>query len=270
MASVIGKYQPIVFFIICPQGTLSLQWKGDIDKLNISFDDYVIADSTIKNWRTELEKKLLSIAVGMIETCIVYSTFDTFSGKDFIQIVTENKYNTKYMLIGDEMHGLGSPKRSQGLLKMYDFRLGLSATPDRWFDESGTIKLKEYFGKETFEFTIKDASTTINPLTNKTYLTPYKYIPFFTTLTDDEIEQYNSLSKSAVRLYNKAKKDEEVAARLENIMFLRASIHKNAFNKYVEFEKILDQLGKDWIYVNILDKNLSFSGDSPPPLTNHS
>ena len=25
-----------------------------------------------------------------------------------------------------------------------------------------------------------------------------------------------------------------------------------------------------WIYVNILDKNLSFSGDSPPPLTNHS
>jgi hypothetical protein len=27
---------------------------------------------------------------------------------------------------------------------------------------------------------------------------------------------------------------------------------------------------ENWIYVNILDKNLSFSGDSPPPLTNHS
>lgn len=245
MASVINKYKPIVFFIICPQGTLALQWKEDIEKLNINYDYYVLADSTVKNWRTDLERNLLSIAAEMIETCIVYATFDTFSGKDFTRIVTENKYNTTYMLVGDEMHGLGSRKRSRGLLDVYDFKLGLSATPDRWFDEFGTAKLREYFGKEKFEFSIRDALITVNPLTNKTYLTPYKYIPFFTTLTDEEIEQYNSLSKSITRLYNKAKNSEEEADRLENLMFLRANIHKSAFNKYVEFEKILDELGKD-------------------------
>ena len=39
--------------------------------------------------------------------------------------------------------------------------------------------------------------------------------------------------------------------------------HKNKLI-FVEFKNAY------WIYVNILDKNLSFSGDSPPPLTNHS
>lgn len=245
MASIIGKYKPIVFFVICPQGTLALQWKDDIEFLKINCDENVLADSTIKNWRNNLENKLLAMAAGMTETCVVYATFDTFAGSDFMRIVTENKYNTKYMLIGDEVHGLGSQKRSQGLLDIYDYRLGLSATPDRWFDESGTKKLQEYFGKEKFEFTIKDALTTINPLTNKTYLTPYKYIPIFTTLTDEEMEKYNSLSKKITWLYNKAKTDEDAVAKLENLMFLRASIHKSAFNKYAELEKILDKIGKD-------------------------
>ena len=38
------------------------------------------------------------------------------------------------MLIVDEVHGIGAPNFRKGLIENYNFRLGLSATPSRWFD----------------------------------------------------------------------------------------------------------------------------------------
>ncbi len=242
MVNALKKNKRMVFVIVCPQGTLSLQWKNEIEKLGIELDDYIIAESTMSNWRKSLEKALLNVATGITENCIVYTTCDTFSGDDFIEIVTKNKHNMKYMIIGDEVHGLGAKMISRGLLNIYDLRLGLSATPDRWFDEIGTKKIKDFFGYEKFEFSIKDALVKINPLTNRTYLTPYKYIPYFTTLTGDEIDDYNRLSKRIRKLFHKAKNDEDAADSLENLNFIRANIHKSALNKFTELENILD----DW------------------------
>lgn len=230
----------IVIFVVCPQGTLGLQWKDDIDKLKIRLDDFVVADSTIPKWRMKLEDKLLDITLETSKNCIVYTTFDTFSSVDFIKIVTENKGKIKYMLIGDEVHGLGATVVSRGLLDIYEYRLGLSATPNRWFDELGTSKIMNYFGNKTFEFTIKDALITINPLTNKTYLTKYVYKPIFTVLSDEEIQRYSSLSKQIISQFNRAKNDSDALKKLENMMFMRAAIHKSAVNKYGILEQILD------------------------------
>jgi superfamily II DNA or RNA helicase len=245
MTSVIHKKAPIVFFIICPQSTLLLQWKDDIETINLKHDEYVIADSTNRNWRNELENLLLSMQVGKYKTTIVYSTFDTYCSRDFINIIVNNKKNINYMIIADEVHGLGSKKRSEGLLHVYNLRLGLSATPERWFDEIGTNRIINYFSDNKFEFDIHDALTTINPLTGRTYLTPYKYIPLFTNLEDEEIENYNELTKKISGLSVKAKSDSELEDVLENIIFQRANIHKSAINKYKLIEKIFDEMGDD-------------------------
>jgi superfamily II DNA or RNA helicase len=50
--------------------------------------------------------------------------------------------------------------------------LGLSATPQRWFDSIGTQKIYDYFGGIVYEFSLEDAITKINPSIGKTYLTP--------------------------------------------------------------------------------------------------
>ena len=63
----------------------------------------------------------------------------------------------KAFLIADEMHGLGSPMRNKGLSELYDFRLGLSATPERWLDEEGTNLLFDYFNGLAFQFSLEKA-----------------------------------------------------------------------------------------------------------------
>ena len=80
---------------------------------------------------------------------------DTLSGKKFREIAST--IDGPIFIIVDEVHAVGSELRLEGLLENYQFRLGLSATPTRYFDDDGTLALKEYFGKTVFEFTLKDA-----------------------------------------------------------------------------------------------------------------
>lgn len=237
-----------VVFIICPQNTLAKQWLDDIKESGIEWDNYVIADSSSPNWKRKLEYALLSMGVeraGKRSTLFVYSTFDTYCSKDFIELVKKYKMKSKYFFIGDEAHGLGSPKRVQGFLDVYDYRLGLSATPDRWYDEYGTNLVKGFFGDDRYQFTLRKALNTINPLTGKTYLTPYEYKPRFVTLTDEELVRYNELSKTIVQKLSRAKKDSSIAEKVEQLMFLRADIHKSAENKYKAFIDILNELGEE-------------------------
>ena len=235
-----------VVFIVCPQDTLVKQWLDDIKVSGLEWDNYVICDSASYGWRDQLTLKLLYISVeraGKKERLFIFSTFDTFCGTDFIRIVTENKLKATYFFIGDEAHGLGSKERAKGLLDIYDFRLGLSATPDRWYDDLGTKKITEFFGSDRYEFSLKMALNTINPLTGRTYLTPYDYLPIFTTLDDDEIGKYVELTRTITKYIHRAKNSDDYAEKVERLRFLRADIHKSASNKYGIFERILDELG---------------------------
>lgn len=139
---------------------------------------------------------------------------------------------------------MGAPKARAGLLDCYSSRLGLSATPSRWFDEEGSNFINEYFGANAFQFTIQDALTTINPLTNKTFLVNFIYHPRFVYLTDEELQEYKTLSERIVKL-NQADSRDERAKIMEFLLFKRAAIEKNAENKYQELENILDEIGPD-------------------------
>lgn len=243
--NVLREDKPVVFFIVCPQDTLAKQWLGDIQESGMDCSGYVIADSTNSKWRDELEFGLLNVSVerpGRKKSLFVFTTFDTYYGKDFRRIIRENKGNTLFFIIGDEVHGLGSGKRREGLIEEYDYRLGLSATPDRWFDDEGTRILTEYFSDNRYEFSLERAINDINPATGKTYLTPYDYIPMFVPLTDEEIAEYNRLTKQIVKLLGKSKTDEEAADRIERLRFIRADIHKSAENKMVLFKQLVQEL----------------------------
>lgn len=130
----------------------------------------------------------------------------------------------------------------KGLLDIYNYRIGLSATPSRWYDESGTEKIDKYFGSKSFEFSIADALNKINPLTGKTFLVNYYYKLSFVELTDQEIINYIKLSSDVSKLRNYNKTSDEYAKRTEKLLFKRANIIKNAENKYHELEKILKNI----------------------------
>ncbi|MDO4486950.1 MAG: DEAD/DEAH box helicase family protein [Bacillota bacterium] len=239
---------PVAFFIVCPQDTLAKQWLADIQNSGLDNNNCVVADSSVRGWREELITGLLRITVENVtqkRALFVYTTFDTYCSQDFIDIITIYKDNAKYFIIGDEVHGLGSSARSKGLLDIYDYRLGLSATPERWYDEYGSNIINNYFGKERYEFDLQRALNERNEATGETFLTPYDYKPIFVTLTDYEISRYNELTKSITKKLHRAKTDEDVAAQVEQLRFLRSDIHKSAENKLLALETLLDDLKGD-------------------------
>lgn len=253
MIDVLKEVESLLIIVSCPQNTLSLQWKNEIDKLNLKIEENLVIDGTNTNWKSDLNNALMKLYVGYYKNCIIYTTHMTCSKPEFIKSIKENKKKIKILFIGDEVHGLGAFQMKKGLLEEYDYRIGLSATPERWFDDYGTSIIKDYFGNNNFEFTISDALCTINPLTGKTFLVNYYYFIEFIELTEEELEEYKKLSSDITKLFNCSKKSEKYKERREKLLFKRANIIKNAQNKYSRLKQILlkiDNLEDTIIFVS--------------------
>lgn len=229
--------------VICtPEETLTSQWEEELEKLNIFFDEKIFASGSYK-WKTKFEEDLLLLNIGAIKNLLVLSTHDTVSSKDYINSLSTLKTDIiNTLFIGDEVHGLGSKERKKALLDLYNHRIGLSATPSRWFDEDGTQLVKNYFGNCSFVFDIEAALNTINPLTNKFFLCDYYYCVEKVTLTDDEIDRYKELTEKIVKRNFIKKKNNE-----ENNNFLleeqRANIIKSAERKIDALRNLLLRIG---------------------------
>jgi superfamily II DNA or RNA helicase/HKD family nuclease len=95
------------------------------------------------------------------------------------------------LLIHDEVHGLGSPgnrARLGGLSDNIRFRLGLSATPEREYDDEGNAFLSEHIGPELVRFELDDAI-------RREILAPFDYFPLFYELTSEDRQRVRDVYK---------------------------------------------------------------------------
>ncbi|MCZ4245465.1 DEAD/DEAH box helicase family protein [Pedobacter punctiformis] len=101
------------------------------------------------------------------------------------------------LMIHDEVHKLGSAgnrTKLQGLSEGIRFRLGLSATPERDYDEEGTQFILDHIGPIIFEFPLEKAIA-------GGILAPFNYYPIpYELSADDKIRLKNVYSKKAARL----------------------------------------------------------------------
>lgn len=229
----------LLTIVATPQNTLSRQWKDDFVKLNIALDYNAIIDGSVNKWPKKLELLLLDLNEKRIKTAIVFTTHATASDPKFVDVILKNKFKTKILFIADEVHATGSAKQRDALLPEYDYRIGLSATPERMFDEGGTSLIRNYFGDKSFEFTIADALSTINPLTGRPFLNHFTYHPIFVELTPSENKQFNKYSQQIAIL--KAQ-DEYDPDDLQKLYDRRAAVSKNADGKYDALSKLFDPL----------------------------
>lgn len=230
----------LVTVITSPKNHLVQQWKKEVKNFGIE-TEYLIADGTNREWRAELYKSLADIQIGYHSKIIIFTTHKTFSSTNFQRTFEEFIDKIDTFLIADEVHGVGAEKSSLGLKIPYKYRLGLSATPKRWFDFEGTNKLYSYFGGDPiYKFPLEDAIYSINPATGLTYLTPFKYNIKFADLNDNELSQYIKLTKRIVKMQSIKSKDMQEVLKLLN--FIRADIVKDANNKIEQLENILDEM----------------------------
>lgn len=142
------------------------------------------------------------------------------------------------MLIGDEVHGLGAPNLKRAMVESAGLRLGLSATPRRWYDEEGTDAIFSYFGQVCFQFSLDEAIGE--------FLTPYEYFPQLVSLTDEECDLYNDLTQKILGLSVLAKEDTKVKERVKRLLIQRAHIVATAKAKLPAAVSLIESLIKTY------------------------
>ena len=179
----------ICVVILCPYIHLVLQWIEDVEKFGIR-PIVAFGSSPQKDWKNKLRDSVIKRNFSDGERgffCLV-SSIATFK-REFVQGEI-SKIRKPIFLIADEAHNLGSAASLKYLNReKFLYRLGLSATLERHFDDAGTKGLLNFFGEKCIEYGLKEAI-------DEGYLTPYRYYPIVTTLNLKEKEKYLDLTES--------------------------------------------------------------------------
>lgn len=218
-----------VLIIFVPNLDLVDQWEKDV----VTFypDAYRIkCGSNFAGW-----KELFSLAVQarFPQRTIIITTYQS-AVKDFF-IGQMSRINPKHAAgIFDEVHNVGSKEYSKILDFRPEYRIGLSATPERNFDDEGTKTILTYFNNNEYQFTIKDAI-------REEYLVEYEYYvtPYY--LTDLEWAEYKTFTQKINRMMH-YKKEEDENESLKMLLMKRSDILKTAEGKEAPFETIISQL----------------------------
>ena len=232
----------LVTIICAPFLHLTTQWEQNIHDMGVNIP-IVYASSMDPKWRDRCTDKIFDNRLGKLPYFIILATHDTISSDKFIEITEDIK--SPVLIIADEVHGMGSVERINGLIDKYEYRLGLSATPHRYFDELGTKKLLKYFDKSVYEFNLHRAINEINPATNESYLVPYDYHIIFAELDSEEMDKYAAISRQIAILFSKKHRTKDEELLLEKRLRDRQDILKNAGEKYSLFKDLIKQLKKE-------------------------
>ena len=232
-----GYYKAI---ILVPTITLVNQWEKECWKFN--FGNIIKVYSKNTEWRSKIE--LIQMAEKYrkpsepTQNFIIISTYASFARENVFSILNSFE-RTKVLLIADEAHNMGSPSILKRLGTInYLRRIGLSATPERQFDDDTNKKLYRFFGAEekfTFEYSMEEAI-------QKGVLCKYYYYPHLVKLTDEEMANYIELSEKISKYFNYNsglfdKKDEI----LMGLLLARKRIIHKAANKLGAFKKIIEE-----------------------------
>lgn len=237
-----GYYRAI---ILVPTLTLVDQWEEECKKFN--FGHIVKVCSKNKSWKSELDTIKFQEEFNFSDkepSYIIIATYASFARdaifKDLISI--SPKINKRLLLIADEAHNMGSP-RILNRLNAVKFvrRIGLSATPERQFDERGNKLLNSFFGCEdtdgyTFEFSMREAI-------DKGYLCRYNYYPHLVRLTDEEMSEYMKISLLLAKFFNY---DNESFPGSDDILMRLLLKRKRIVHKAANKQQIFAEILQDW------------------------
>lgn len=233
--SVYSKKKEFCALIVVPYKHLVTQWLKDI-KQELTDSVIIEVHGDARGWKEKLPEYLRDYRDGFIDRLVIIAVYDSLSSKDFLMKLSDIFNNKKpYILIADEVHNFGAPKYSKGMIGNINMRLGLSATPTRWFDEEGTQLLVDYFDKTVFEYTLKMAIA-------NNYLTSYEYYPITVQMDLDEFEEYADLTKSIIRNISVSHTKAEENDYLKLLTIKRSKILRNSKNKIIEFENLISAL----------------------------
>jgi len=223
--------------VVVPQIDLQAQWAAAFEEEGIKpllLGGYANANETKYNFGAFMINSLSDNKLN-----VVIATYDTF----FVKFIKQcSPIGKQAIFVVDEAHNL-SPNQIRQLPDSFLYRLGLSATPER-YSQHESDKIVKYFTRdriETYKYTIDEAI-------ENGFLSHYMYTPVFVNITDGDFISYQNYTKQVIVALNQDPVDE---ALVKDILTKRSSVIKKSNAKLEKLEEMVgSQSGKKYNFKN--------------------
>ena len=220
-------HKPLLIVVAAPYVPLIEQWCAEIAPFGLKPINLTTAGGAVRR-AGELQRLKRLLRTGLSDVELVVVSHDMLCTREF-QAAVET-FDCARLLIADEAHNLGRLSFIDDPPKFFEYRLGLSATPIRQYDEEGTEALFGFFGPVAFRFTLEEAIGRC--------LIEYDYYVHPVYLTNAEMDEWFDLTgkikRSAWR--NQDRKPDEYLAKL---LRDRRALLETAFCKLSVLKKLL-------------------------------
>lgn len=221
------KHKPLLVVIAAPYIPLIQQWCDEITPFGVKPVNLTKVKGA-KEVSHEINHIRRQIRSGITNIAVVVVTHRTLCNDEF---KTElKKFDCKTLLIGDEVHNLGSEGFISDPPTFFDYRLGLSATPIRQYDEYGTDELFSFFGPIVFQFTLEEAIGRC--------LVEYEYYVHPVELTDNEMEKWYAITEK-IKQNAWRQENDETDEFLTRLLIKRRALLEKAKNKIPVLDEVL-------------------------------
>ena len=160
---------------------------------------------------------------------------------DSVKNIIEQFNASKTLLIVDECHKIGTEKRGEVLTNNWHATLGLSATPERDYDDNFYIIIRKILGDIIFDYDYIDAR-------EDEVIVNFKLLYAYAAMTLDEEEKYKKFTKSIQRRAATIGGNDMNDYPLKMLIFNRARMVKNSKNRIPFGIELLQKHKRDsWI-----------------------
>lgn len=226
-----GYYKVI---IAVPTKALAEQWEKEAKAFKFN---NIVSTQTDTNWKDTLARYATMSRLRPKSNIIIITTYATFNRKHIQEFLSKTCGLETFIYIADEAHNLGTGSCLANAPHKIIWRIGLSATPERIYDEIGSGELYKFFNsappKYTYRYTMKQAI-------EDGILCKYEYYPIFVSLNDVEMDEYERITK-ILRKFIDSKTGKYKPEAEKKLLERKRIIHK-AENKKKAIQKLLQNL----------------------------
>ena len=245
------EHNPLLIVVAAPYVPLIQQWCDEISPFELKAVN-LTASAGARGRARELNKIKHQLRAGRSDVEIVVVSHKTLCNSDFKAEI--EKFNCTTLLIADEVHNLGSEGFITDLPSFFNYRLGLSATPIRQYDEQGTEIIFSFFGPVVFQFTLEEAIGRC--------LVEYDYYVHPVELTQDEMDKWHELT-AKIKANAWRQGNGEPDEYLTNLLRNRRAILETAENKIAALGAVLIREN-----IRTLQHTLIYASDKAPEQLN--
>ncbi|MCY4000896.1 MAG: DEAD/DEAH box helicase [Bacteroidetes bacterium] len=221
------KTKPLFIVIAVPYRPLIEQWCDEVRQFGLNPINLTkVGNATMRGCDLQRLRRRLRSNYSDLEVVVV--SHDTLCTPKFRSSI--DAFECSRLLIADEAHNLGCSSFIEHLPQFFEYRLGLSATPIRQYDQLGTQILLRFFGPIAYQFTLKNAIGRC--------LVGYDYHAHMVELADSELDQWVFLTDK-IRKNQWRIKDDNPDEYLSKLLRDRRAILETASCKLTKLNELL-------------------------------